>query len=347
MARGGEYARASVATKRYGGYVDAMPDQSGKHVLVTGANAGLGFHCARAFAAKGATVVLGCRNASKAAAAAAEIRRTAAPGAQVIVPAAPLDLASPAATRAFAAELLGGVVPKLDVLVNNAGVMALPPEVLAETGNDVQLQTNVLSPFLLTALLMPLLQKAAPARARVVWLTSGPGMEGAKVALGDGILKDGVWDKNGFSAPLSGAWGLYLLSKQANLRLAAEMQRRADAAGAAVDSTAVNPGFCATELQGKAVAVGGQPKWLLVGCLQGCFGQSEEDGSLLLLEGATAAPAGSLVKPKGITNAGPPAVAGDARALLAKNQSKGLGDDMSAALWAACERATGEALFAA
>ena len=61
-------------------------------------------------------------------------------------------------------------------------------------------------------------------------------------------------------APIGGAWGLYAMSKQANFRLAAEMQRRSAAAGSNIDATTVNPGFCATELQGKAVLNGGQPK---------------------------------------------------------------------------------------
>ena len=88
-------------------------------------------------------------------------------------------------------------------------------------------------------------------------------------------------------------------------------------------------------------------QFLLVGCFQGCLGHSAEDGSILLIEAALGATAGAFVKPSGMTNSGAPKVAGDARALLNKNQKKGLGDDMSAALWDACERATGETLLTA
>ena len=144
---------------------DSIPDQTGRTVVVTGANGGLGLETAKALAAKGAHVVMAARDRAKAAAAVEEIRaRRRAPQLEPV----DLDLASLASVRAAAEQVLAEH-PRLDVLVNNAGVMATPERRTAD-GFELQLGVNHLGHWALTALLMPALL-AAP-RARVVTVTS-------------------------------------------------------------------------------------------------------------------------------------------------------------------------------
>src|SRR5215212_8999845 len=141
---------------------DDIPDQSGRRVIVTGANSGLGLSTARELARKGAHVVLACRNQQKGDAALAEVR-AAAPGAKAEV--GSLDLGSLASIRAFAAARTEPV----DLLVNNAGIMA-PPEGRTADGFELQLGTNHLGHFALTGLLLDRLP--AGIAPRVVTLSS-------------------------------------------------------------------------------------------------------------------------------------------------------------------------------
>ncbi|MGW7595404.1 SDR family NAD(P)-dependent oxidoreductase, partial [Streptomyces rubiginosohelvolus] len=125
-----------------------IPDQTGRTAVVTGANSGLGFVTARELARRGARVVLGCRSELRGAEAAERIRAQV-PGARVEV--APLDLADLTSVRAFAAEHKGD---RLDLLINNAGVMALPHGRTAD-GFETQFGVNHLGHFALTGLLLP------------------------------------------------------------------------------------------------------------------------------------------------------------------------------------------------
>src|ERR1051325_1980362 len=130
-----------------------MPDLSGKVAIVTGANSGIGLDAARALAEKGADVVLACRNSNKGVEAAAAIQRRS-PASKVRVEA--LDLSNLPSVRAFA-DKMSRELPRLDLLVNNAGVMAMPRALTAE-GFEMQLGTNHLGHFALTGLLLgPLL----------------------------------------------------------------------------------------------------------------------------------------------------------------------------------------------
>jgi len=125
-------------------------DLSGKVAIVTGANSGIGLEAARMLAEKGAELVMACRNASKAESAAG-IVRTAAPDAKVRVE--PLDLSNLASVRSFA-ERMNRELPRLDLLVNNAGIMAIPRALTAD-GFEMQLGTNHFGHFALTGLLQP------------------------------------------------------------------------------------------------------------------------------------------------------------------------------------------------
>ena len=143
-----------------------MPSLAGKSILVTGANSGIGYRAALEFARHGAHVVAACRSQEKADNTAERLRREAA-GASV--DAAVIDLASLQSVRTFAEGFAAAGAP-LDVLVNNAGVMALPSRQLTEDGFERQFGTNHLGHFALTGLLMPVLRKAE--RSRVVTIAS-------------------------------------------------------------------------------------------------------------------------------------------------------------------------------
>ncbi len=209
---------------------DDIPRQDGKVMVVTGANSGLGLETTRILAARGAHVVLACRTAEKAEEAMREIR-THAPRASVEF--MPLDLASLESVRAFAAGFQEQHT-QLDVLCNNAGVMALPFRKTTE-GFEMQIGTNHLGHFALTGLLLGALQQAeAP---RVVTVSS--------LAHNFGKIRfnDLNWSR-GYRK-----WPAYGQSKLANLLFAFELQRRLERSGQQLISVAVHPGYAATNLQ--------------------------------------------------------------------------------------------------
>jgi len=204
-----------------------VPDQSGRTVLVTGANSGLGLHTSIALAAKGARVLMACRDAGRAQDALARVRREVPAGAAELVT---LDLSSLASVQRCADEV-SGRVGALDVLVDNAGVMA-PPRTSTADGFELQLGTNHLGHFALTGLLLPLLL-AAPA-PRVVVVSSGAHKVG-KIAFDD------LQSEKRYSR-----WGAYAQSKLANLLFARELERRA---ADRLLVAAAHPGYAATHLQ--------------------------------------------------------------------------------------------------
>jgi NAD(P)-dependent dehydrogenase (short-subunit alcohol dehydrogenase family) len=210
-----------------------IPDLSGRHVLVTGANSGLGLETARVLARAGASVLLGCRDRAKAEVAQSAIAAEATGGPPTIVD---LDLADLDSVRGAAATV-GGQIERLDGLVNNAGVMAIP---FAKTsdGFEMQLGTNHLGHFALTGLLVPLLLEApAP---RVVTVSS--------LAHWSGRIR---WADMHFDRGYH-RWLAYAQSKLANLLFAAELDRRA--AGTALVSVAAHPGIVPTNLYASAGA---------------------------------------------------------------------------------------------
>src|SRR5579885_1338273 len=194
-----------------------VPDCSGRTAIVTGANSGIGYEAARVLAGRHADVILACRSLDKARAAAAQIRSDS-PDASV--EAMELDLASLGSVRSFA-EAFHQRRRRLDLLCNNAGVMALPYRRTAD-GFEMQLGTNHLGHFALTGLLLDLLL-AAPG-ARVVTVSSGMHHIGS-------IRFDNLQWERGYQK-----WLAYGRSKLANLLFAFELQRKADQAGAGIIS---------------------------------------------------------------------------------------------------------------
>jgi len=203
-------------------------DLGGKVALVTGGSGGLGEETARAFAEKGARVVLTARNAAKGEAAAQAIRASTGNG-QVEVD--ELELASLASVRAFAQRFLARN-DRLHILVNNAGVMACP---FAKTtdGFERQLGTNHVGHFLLTCLLAPALRRGAPSRVVSV---SSRGHHASPVVFEDLHFTRRPYDK----------WLAYGQSKTANVLFAVDLDRRLG--GVAVHANAVHPGVIVTEL---------------------------------------------------------------------------------------------------
>lgn len=204
--------------------------QGGKVAVVTGANSGLGWQIADTLAAKGALVVLGCRDLDRGRAAAHAIR-SRSPHARIEVE--PLDLAHLASICRFA----DGVRERhgrVDILCNNAGVMFLP---LCRTrdGFEMQMGTNHLGHFALTGLLLPALREAR--RARVVTMSSGFNRLGR-------IRLDNMHAERSYNK-----YRAYCDSKLANLMFALELQRRFERAGLSAQSIAAHPGYAATNLQ--------------------------------------------------------------------------------------------------
>jgi NAD(P)-dependent dehydrogenase (short-subunit alcohol dehydrogenase family) len=196
--------------------------------VITGASGGIGLETARAFASAGAHVVIGNRPSPKSDAAVGELR-TSLPNAQIDVEA--LDLTSLASVREFANRVLGRH-QRIDLLVNNAGVMATPFERTSD-GFESQLGTNHLSHFLLTNLLTPALLAAAP--ARIVNLTSN-----------GHSISDIHWDDPNYHSRPYAAWEAYGQSKTANVLFTVELQRRLGPRG--VNAYAVHPGLVGTDL---------------------------------------------------------------------------------------------------
>ncbi len=209
---------------------ESIPDQSGRTAVVTGANSGLGLITARELARAGAHVVLACRNLEKGEAARAGILALV-PGAQLELE--ELDLSSLDSVRTFAGSFRDGH-DGLDLLINNAGVMATPRRQTAD-GFELQFGTNHLGHFALTGLLIDTIEGRTD--GRVVTLSSTAHRTG-RIAFGD---LGG--EKHYFR------WRAYGQSKLANLLFALELDRRLRAAGSSVKSLAAHPGYAATNLQ--------------------------------------------------------------------------------------------------
>jgi NAD(P)-dependent dehydrogenase (short-subunit alcohol dehydrogenase family) len=212
-----------------------IADQSGKRVLITGANSGIGYYAALELARKGADVVLACRDERRGTEALAAIAADS-PNAKAEL--ALVDLASLSSIRAFAQEELDRRRP-IHVLVNNAGVMAPPKRRETTDGFELQFGTNVLGHFALTALLMPALEQAAACsagRPRVVTIAS--------IAHKGGQLDfDDLQSARSYS-PMRA----YRQSKLADLMFAFELDRRLRAAHSRVMSVAAHPGVADTNL---------------------------------------------------------------------------------------------------
>jgi NAD(P)-dependent dehydrogenase (short-subunit alcohol dehydrogenase family) len=205
-----------------------IPSQREKHAIVTGANSGIGYFTALELARAGAHVVLACRGSKGDDAAkriCQEIPEARVSGAQ-------LDLADLSSVRTFAAAQDGN---PLDLLINNAGVMAIPTRTFTKDGFETQFGTNHLGHFALTALLLPSLLASPSPRVTVV--SSGAHKMGK-------IDFDNLQGERSYSA-----WGAYCQSKLANLLFMLELQRQAKLAGSSLLCTGAHPGYALTNLQ--------------------------------------------------------------------------------------------------
>jgi NAD(P)-dependent dehydrogenase (short-subunit alcohol dehydrogenase family) len=239
--------------------VENIPDQDGKIVIVTGANSGLGFEASRALAQHGATVIMACRSLEKGEAAAGQIR-SASPRGQCIV--RRLDLSDLSSVQEFAESCLNEY-KRLDILINNAGVMAIPYRKTVD-GFEMQFCTNHLGHFKLTGLLIGVLM-STPA-SRVVTVTSYAHFFG----------RINFRDLNG--ERFYQKWLAYCQSKLANVLFGYELQRRAVRHGAQPVSIVAHPGYAATNLQ--------HSSWLFTR-LNPVMAQSQEMGALPILYAAT------------------------------------------------------------
>jgi NAD(P)-dependent dehydrogenase (short-subunit alcohol dehydrogenase family) len=301
-----------------------MPDLHGVSAVVTGANSGLGLHTTIGLARAGAQVVMGCRDTGRGEAALAEVR-AAVPGADVVL--LPLDLADLGSVRAFAATVPDAVdSTAVDLLVNNAGVMAIPQRKTAD-GFEMQLGTNHLGHFALTGLLLGALLKGSVGDGppRVVTVSSGMHRAGS-------LHRDDLMLEAGYRP-----WTAYGQSKLANLLFARELQRRVDAAGLSLLSVAAHPGYAATNLQGVAPAMTGSRLSAAVMRLGNVLvAQSAEKGAWPSLRAATdpGVRGGEYYGPGGLgEQRGNPKRVG--RSAAAKNDADG------AWLWTESSRLTG------
>ncbi|GAA3200129.1 oxidoreductase [Rhodococcus erythropolis] len=276
-------------------------DQTGRTFVVTGANSGLGEVVARALGKAGADVVLACRDTTKADVVAAEI------GSNAVV--RKLDLSDLSSVRAFA-----DATDKVDVLVNNAGVMAVPFRRTVD-GFEMQIGTNHLGHFALTGLLKDKLTD------RVVTMSS------ALHQLGTVDLDDLNFERRKYNR-----WLAYGQSKLANLLFTYELQRRLAASGSPLKALASHPGYASTNLQGHTESI--QDK--LMGIGNSIFAQSAEMGALPELWAATAPDAfgGSYIGPDGpFEQRGYPKVVG--------SNKKSHDTRTAAGLWNLSEKLTG------
>jgi len=280
-----------------------LPDLAGRTFVVTGANSGIGLVAARHLGRAGAHVVLAVRDTAKGEQAAAtiigstEVRR--------------LDLSDQSSVHAFA-DAWGD--RDLDVLINNAGVMAVPEKRTVD-GFELQIATNHLGPFALTNLLLP------QVRDRVVTVSSGAHR------IGGLDVDDLNWERRRYHR-----WRAYGQSKLSNLLFAAELERRLIEAGSELKAVAAHPGYAATHLQSRTENVV-QNAFMWVG--NKVIAQSDEMGALPTLYAATQdIPGDSYVGPDGFQEArGHPVLVGRSEAALDA--------EMAERLWALSEELTG------
>jgi NAD(P)-dependent dehydrogenase (short-subunit alcohol dehydrogenase family) len=245
---------------------DQIPDQTGRVAIVTGANSGLGLIVARELARKGTLVVLACRNMEKGRAALTEVA-AAATGPEPELE--ELDLASLSSVRSFA-ERFSKNHDGLDLLINNAGVMAAPRHQTAD-GFELHLGTNHLGHFALTNLVLPLMEGRED--ARVVTLSSNAHKTVRGIAF-DNLNGDRRYFR----------WNAYGQSKLANLLFALELDRRLRAQESTVKSLAAHPGYAATNLQSAAAPLVDR---LVMRVGNAVVAQDDEMGALPVLYAAT------------------------------------------------------------
>ncbi len=294
-----------------------MPSQSGKTALITGANSGIGYRTALELARHGAVVLLGCRNAGKGEAALERLRREV-PNAEAEL--ALLDMASLASIRAFAARFIASG-RTLDILINNAGVMAIPTREETVDGFERQMGTNHLGHFALTGLLLPALRKSVDPRVVTV----------ASLAHRNGKIElDNLQSERRYKP-----WDAYSHTKLANILFAKELDRRSKAAGVPLLSVAVHPGISRTSIFENGPGTS-DLKSKIMGLVAPLLMQDEEMGALPTEYAATmpGLQGGDYIGPDGLAEfRGYPKVV--------QPRAQALDESTARALWDASEKLTG------
>ncbi len=296
-----------------------MPDLSGKVAVVTGANGGLGLESAKALAGKGAHVVMAARNQEKAQTALDEIKEAHPEASLEIVE---LDLSSFEATKTAAAQI-AEKHPKIDILINNAGLMAMP-ERRTTDGYEMQFGVNHLGHWIFTAGLLE--SVVAAGNSRVVTVTS------TAHHTGRAIDPDNVNLEGNYSA-----WGAYGRAKLANYHFAVGLQREFEKHGIEAESLLAHPGLSHTNLQVHTVEQGGggrsAPFWAW---MARNTGMSAADGALPQLRAATdpEAKGGEFYGPRWVNSGAP----------VRKPIMRPGIDDGIEKLWLVSERETGVTL---
>lgn len=247
-----------------------IPRQEGKIAVVTGANSGLGFYTTRALAIQGAKVIMACRNLEKGLSAGQRIMNE---GADVEPEVWHLDLASLESVTQFSLKY-AAKYDKLDLLINNAGLMAIPYS-RTEDNFEMQFGVNHLAHFALTARLWPLLSETEGSRVIQVGSLAH--------YIGEIRFQDIHWEK-GYKK-----WGAYGMSKLANLLFVRELANRLSRSGSGVTVAAAHPGYADTELQAKSARMKGrQLSAKAMKLINKVVAQSGEKGALPSLYAATA-----------------------------------------------------------
>ena len=292
-----------------------IPDQSGRVAVVTGANSGLGYATARGLALRGARILLACRSEQRGAEALARLH-SEVPSALAEI--RPLDLADLASVRSFAA---GYDADRLDLLINNAGVMAVPYAKTVD-GFETQFGVNHLGHFALTGLLLP--RVLATPGARVISVSSSMHRMG-NVEFHD-LNSERRYRR----------WTAYGRSKTANLLFIHELAYRLTAAGADTVAAAAHPGFAATNLQTRGAKLQGRrTAELAMNLFTRALAQSAEAGALPILYAATA----PGVEPDSFT--GPRLLGWRGAPAPSKRAAWTLDDRSAALLWAFSQTLTG------
>jgi NAD(P)-dependent dehydrogenase (short-subunit alcohol dehydrogenase family) len=296
---------------------DQIPALAGRTALITGANSGIGYQAALQFARHGAHVLLGCRSVAKGRTALDRLLHEAPNASAELVE---LDMASLASIRAFAASFASRGLP-LDILINNAGVMALPARELTPDGFERQFGTNHLGHFALTGLLIPQLLAAPSPRVVTV----------ASLAHRNGKIEfDNLQSERSYIP-----WDAYGASKLANILFAKELDRRARLAHSKLISLAVHPGVSTTNIFANGPGANSL-KALVVRLLAPVMMQNDEAGALPTLYAATSPSAhgGEYIGPDGFQELkGSPAVV--------QPRPQALDEAVGQQLWAVSEQLTG------
>jgi NAD(P)-dependent dehydrogenase (short-subunit alcohol dehydrogenase family) len=300
---------------------DLIPSQSGRRVLITGANSGIGFETARELARKGAEIILPARSMTKAKGAVDRIRREIQ-FANLI--SAVLDLASQVSVREFASWFSGQYPgPSIDLLINNAGVMAIPKRELTVDGFERQFATNFLGPFALTALLYPHVRQREGNRIVIV---SSSVTKWAKIDFTN------LQSEHRYS-PMAQAYGQ---SKLADSLFALELHRRLTRAGAPVSVTSAHPGYAITNLQTSGPGNGISAFGIIGAILKPLLSQDAARGALPTLFAAAAPQAvpGNYYGPDGLFE-----LKGNPKTVLIPSRAQDTSD--AERLWSEAESLTG------